>query len=304
MAPATNSPRVTVIIATYNSSKTLTLALQSLLAQDFTDFEAWVVGDACTDDSAQVVASFGDERLYWTNLPQNSGSQGGPNNEGLRRALGEYVAYLGHDDLWFPWHLSGLVAHIENSQADLVHPLSAVHKPEGLAAVVGPPGEGKNYAEHFVFPSSWLHRRDLVQECGGWRDASKLSVAVDFDLQRRICYAGKRIEYCPQLSVLKFPSPYWRIYAWQGVPPQQEYLQRMRETPQAFHQQQLLEIATLCARQSAQWYPMRRTLGDMTLRMRRKLIKLYGRDRAPLRQLLVWEFQRQRRMARKKRGLS
>jgi len=68
-----HSPQVTVIIATYNSSGMLQLTLQTVLRQDMSDFEVWVVGDGCTDDSERVVASFDDRRLKWTNLARNSG---------------------------------------------------------------------------------------------------------------------------------------------------------------------------------------------------------------------------------------
>jgi Glycosyl transferase family 2 len=98
----TSAPLVTVITVTFNSSRTLQFTLDSPLNQDFQAFEAWVVGDTCTDESETVVTSFGDRRLYWTNLPENSGSHGGPNNEGLQRARGRYIAYLGHNDLWCP----------------------------------------------------------------------------------------------------------------------------------------------------------------------------------------------------------
>src|SRR5579872_2122093 len=98
-------PQVTVIVPTYNCSRTLRCALRTLCQQFYRDFEVWVVGDCCTDDSEQVVAAMGDSRLHWTNLTQRVGRQNGPNNEGLRRAQGKYIAYLGHDDLWFPWHL-------------------------------------------------------------------------------------------------------------------------------------------------------------------------------------------------------
>ena len=48
---------VTVIIPTYNMSPVLKLTLKSVLLQDFADFEVWVVGDGCSDDSESVVAS-------------------------------------------------------------------------------------------------------------------------------------------------------------------------------------------------------------------------------------------------------
>ena len=82
------TPAVTVIIPTYNSSGTLRLTLETVLLQDFDDFEVWVVGDGCTDDSETVVSSFGDKRFHWVNLPVNSGTPSVPRNEALRRARG------------------------------------------------------------------------------------------------------------------------------------------------------------------------------------------------------------------------
>ena len=113
------APLVTVITATYNSSALLKLTLSSLISQHYDAFEAWIVGDACTDDSAAVVASLGDPRLHWTNLPSNSGSQAAPNNEGMARAHGDFIAFLGHDDLWFPWHLESLITRIGSTMRTL-----------------------------------------------------------------------------------------------------------------------------------------------------------------------------------------
>lgn len=56
--------------------------------------------------------------------------------------------------------------------------------------------------------SSVLHRRDIVADCGWWGDPLKLSRLVDMDYVRRVYLAGKRIECCLQLSVIKFP---WRV---------------------------------------------------------------------------------------------
>src|SRR4051812_6823095 len=78
-----SSPRVTVIIATYNWSTVLPYAIHSVLAQTMSDFELLVVGDGCTDDSEQVVAAIKDPRVRWINLPANTGHQAGPNNRGL-----------------------------------------------------------------------------------------------------------------------------------------------------------------------------------------------------------------------------
>ena len=75
-------PQVTVIIATYNKASTLRFALQSVLWQTFEDYEVWVIGDCCSDNSAEIVNGFNDPRVHWHNLPENSGYQSVPHNEG------------------------------------------------------------------------------------------------------------------------------------------------------------------------------------------------------------------------------
>lgn len=305
-------PLVTVITATYNSSATLALTLQSLLNQDFSDFEAWVVGDHCTDDSEAVVAALGDRRLNWANLPQNSASQSAPNNEGLRRARGRYVAYLGHDDLWFPWHLSALVQHIQQSQADLVHSLCLLVGPGGVQNAIGPPRNGASYDLHFTPPSSWLHSRELTDQIGFWKNPETISWGIDYDYTMRAHYAGKRLEFVPTLGVLKFPSLLWRAYDRTGAPPQLPYWQAIQADPQQLVRRVLLELAIADCRAAApmQRKPLTIALADLREDFRtarealiRPLFDLYGRDRWPLTTILRRRFRAQRQNLRRSRGL-
>ncbi len=132
-----SDPVVTVITATYNRKKSLDLTLQSLLQQDLTDFEAWVVGDACTDGSEQVVQSFRDPRLHWFNLEKNTGHQSGPNNEGLRRARGRYVAYLATTICGCPGTCRRWSHAIEAQRADWIHAFCAMIGPRGRRGPIG-----------------------------------------------------------------------------------------------------------------------------------------------------------------------
>ena len=92
-------PSVTVIIPTYNWSNVLPYSIASVLRQTLSDFELLVIGDGCTDDSEAVVRRVDDPRVKWINLPKNTGHQSEPNNEGLRQARGQCIAYLGHDTI-------------------------------------------------------------------------------------------------------------------------------------------------------------------------------------------------------------
>ena len=114
------TPLVTVVIATYNRAETLKYAKESVLWQRYKNFELWVIGDCCTDHTEKVVQSFNDARVNFYNLPQNSGYQSKPNNEGIKRSKGQFIAYLNHDDIWLPNHLQDTVAHLQATNADIV----------------------------------------------------------------------------------------------------------------------------------------------------------------------------------------
>lgn len=301
-------PLVTVITATYNGAATLRSTLSSLCGQEFTDFEAWIVGDASTDDSDAVVASMRDTRLHWTNLATNSGSQSAANNEGLRRARGTYVAYLGHDDLWFPWHLATLVRTLEAGDADLAHSLVALVDPAGTAGVIGEPPDGVARRHHFIPPSSWLHRRAAAGHIGEWTSPGSASCGVDLDYARRMLAAGCRFTFAPRLSVLKFPSAWFRSYAPDGSRPQASFLARMQADACSLEHDVLTDLARLLARDQAT--PGSRPGSDLAyLRQALRVVaKRRVRDRLdrwwPMQRFEHWRFQRARQQARLTRGLT
>ena len=202
------APRVSVIIATYNWSSVLRHSIASVLEQSFEDLELWVVGDGCTDDSADVAASFRDPRVQWDNLEINSGNQSAPNNRGLHLARGDLVAYLGHDDLWYPNHLETLVAAIDATGADLVYSVAEVLGAPGSGdrRLVGLTPNGGYLARLFAPPSAILHRAGLAREIGGWRDYRTIRLPPDVDFLTRAWDHGKKLVPVNELTVFKFPS--------------------------------------------------------------------------------------------------
>jgi glycosyltransferase involved in cell wall biosynthesis len=300
------APLVTVIIATFDSRLTLACALDSVRRQTCQDFEIQVVGDACTDGSEAVVAATGDPRVHWTNLPRNSGSQSGPNNEGLRRARGRYVAYLGHDDLWFPWHLEALLAAAAGEGAAFVHGIGALIEP-GAVGASGPPRRGATYRGHFVPPTNWLIERAVLERAGPWHGWAELGWPADVDLIARIVASGARIGFVPRLTTIKFPSAAWRAYAPDAPRPQIAISRQLVDDPGALAARILCDIAAEHARVAfPTWAPPPALLWREAGRSVRAALGTTLRqfETAPiLGPLLHWRYQRLRRRAVVRRGL-
>lgn len=94
-------PTVSIVVPTYNRGSLLRRALQSVLRQTFSDFEVLVVDDASSEDISGVLAEFDDSRVRY--LQRNlRGGGGAARNTGLSHAIGEYIAFLDSDDVWYP----------------------------------------------------------------------------------------------------------------------------------------------------------------------------------------------------------
>lgn len=105
------SPRVSVIIPTFNRSAFLRQAIASVQAQTYADFELIVVDDGSTDDTAAAVAGFDDPRIIYVH--QENAGRSAARNRAMAQASGEYIAFLDDDDLYLPHKLAVQVAFLE-----------------------------------------------------------------------------------------------------------------------------------------------------------------------------------------------
>jgi glycosyltransferase involved in cell wall biosynthesis len=96
--------QVSVIIPTYNRADIIRDALESVLAQSYQDFEILVVDDGSSDNTGEVVASVGSNKIRFMRSERNCGCSAAY-NRGISEAAGNLIAFLDSDDIWEPGYL-------------------------------------------------------------------------------------------------------------------------------------------------------------------------------------------------------
>jgi glycosyltransferase involved in cell wall biosynthesis len=111
---STSQPLVSIICLCYNQARFLNEALQSVLAQDYSNLELILVDDASTDDSVSLMRTFVTEHPSTQLLPISiNGGNCRAFNRGLALARGKYVIDLAADDVMLPSRVSRQVAAFE-----------------------------------------------------------------------------------------------------------------------------------------------------------------------------------------------
>jgi glycosyltransferase involved in cell wall biosynthesis len=198
-------PRVSVLVPAYNAEAHVSRALDSLVGQSFTDWEAIVADDGSTDATAAVAERHAqaDPRIRVVTQRPNRGLAAA-RNLAARHANGELVALLDSDDAWHPDYLERQVALYD------AEPGAGIVCCD--ADLVGPDGPlGITYAQRFGAPQqpvdaatllrgnpifvSALVPRAVLDEVGGFDE--RLRAVEDLDLWLRIVERGYRVAYQP-----------------------------------------------------------------------------------------------------------
>lgn len=183
---------VSVIIPIYNVEPYIQKTVQSVLDQTYPIHEVILVDDASPDNSVELCRQIQDPRI--TIIRQENRGPSGALNSGIRKATGDYIAFLDGDDLWRPTKIATHLQHLESDPTVGVsfscssfididgHPLGGVQSPRLKNIDIfylmryNPLGNG----------SAAVYRRQVLEQIRFQQDLRGASEDVYFDEQFRM----------------------------------------------------------------------------------------------------------------------
>jgi glycosyltransferase involved in cell wall biosynthesis len=230
-AKSEKDPLVSVCVPTYNRGELLMeRAIASVLSQTYANFELIVVGDHCTDNTANLISKIKDPRLRFYNLPSRKRSYpetvenhwlvGGavPANKAMELARGQWIARVDDDDTWTSDHLEVLLKFAQQNQYEFVSGLYVEERFGKQKVVDGVRARDPYYTGGENNPSdnspkiggvsTWLYRsylRFMEYNVDCWRKS--WNRVWDVDLSQRIYKAGVRMGFLDYVAAYVLPRP-------------------------------------------------------------------------------------------------
>ncbi|PIB26057.1 hypothetical protein BFP76_13930 [Amylibacter kogurei] len=179
--------KISFLMPVFNGAEFLRQTLDSLLIQDFDDYDIHIIDDGSTDESAQIINDLHSDKIHY-HAQQNAGLVAALNN-GLSRLDCKYVARIDADDICYPNRLSRQLDFLQFTQADVVS-CKAVHIDElghplgisGVSNVYDPDPEWLPPKEPYLSHPFMFGRLDVLAQTG-YRDAH---LSEDADLCWRL----------------------------------------------------------------------------------------------------------------------
>ena len=195
------SVKISVIIATLNRPETLKVAIQSVLAQNFQNFEIIVINNGGTSDAQLVVDSFQSDKTRY--LYEAKPGQYIATNTAIKEARGEYITYLDDDDIMYPNHLETLYGALCSRKSEIIYGRNRW--------IVGQWANGqwiesanltkqesydvsRLYSSCTIANQNVLHSRDVIEKIGLYQDQSERGCDWEFRVRCSRLYDIHRID--------------------------------------------------------------------------------------------------------------
>ncbi len=184
---------VSVIVPAFNVEKYIRETINSVIQQNYVDFEIIVIDDGSNDKTAEVVNAIKDKRIRYY-FQTNTGLPARARNVGVGHARGEYLAFLDHDDLWKPDKLLKQIEILKYNNSIALIATNAffmfedkkTNTPFIVKMKSGYFKDSNLFPDNKVIQSTTLVKRKSFEAVGGLNEDPDLMAIEDYDLWLRL----------------------------------------------------------------------------------------------------------------------
>jgi glycosyltransferase involved in cell wall biosynthesis len=199
------SPLVSVVIPTFNHGHYLGRALQSVINQSYTNWEAIVIDNHSTDNTDEVIFGFSDKRISYLKF-QNNGVIGASRNAGIKVAKGEWIAFLDSDDWWHPDKLKEFHGQTGKNLDVFYHELEVMRPSNSWRRgfidswqVRSPVQIDLLMRGNALATSSVVVRREILNRTSLFNESHSMIACEDYNLWLQLGGVTNRFHYCPKV---------------------------------------------------------------------------------------------------------
>lgn len=185
------TPLVSIIIPVFNGQNHIKQALESVIQQTYSNFEIIVVDAQSTDNTLELIKSFGNNIDYWISEPDRGIYSGF--NKGISLAKGEIISFIGIDDWYNPKTIQNVVdAYKDDPDAYLFFGATNIIVNENLVRVIPPFRNRPFWLTMPVIHTSCFYNKKSFKKFGTFNE--EYSIAADYLIIMKIFKSSVKIK--------------------------------------------------------------------------------------------------------------
>ncbi len=192
-------PRITIVTPLYNGGKFLRETIESVINQNYANFEYYIVDGASTDSSVDIIREYAHRVDWW--ITEKDHGQSDAINKGFARATGELFCWVNSDDILFPGCLEAVAeCYLIQNQPDIIHTnVAYIDAETRITRFIRVPRQSRFFffrgVWHGAAPSIFF-KTSLMQAVGGLD--KNLHLSMDIDIWMKMMKAGARVAHIPE----------------------------------------------------------------------------------------------------------
>lgn len=199
---STMTPQISIIIPVYNGEENISISLDSLLSQTYSNFEVVIINDGSTDNTSKIVERYLKKDNRFKYIYQENAGVAMARNKGLENTTGKYICFLDSDDYYDKTFLEKMYAKMKSANYDVTYCSYNIITPNKSLKITSKYKEGNVLIDYIlgkvaIHTTGWMIKKELLQE-NNIVFPEGISWGEDFEFFCKVLAYTNKVTYVPE----------------------------------------------------------------------------------------------------------